>query len=340
MAKRVSSRSKNRERRNNRPGNKLHLVFVIAILIVAVARFSSETVVPIMETTWKSEAKPRLFSLYEAAGLRILSLVIPDFGYAELQFEDLTDTDDGQNHIDTVADHLDTETVEDNIQVGDLLKPLNNPISQEPRIIRPVSKTSPGTVDVIIYHTHTTESFVPSSGRDFTDDLTLTVVRLGEELAEILEKEYGITVVHDKTIHDIPRTPAYNKALPTVTNLVEEYPEAKLVIDLHRDGQIRSLTTTQLNGETIAKVMLVVGKRNNPSWQQNAKASNFLHHNLERIAAGLSRGVREYSVDYNQHVHPGAVLIEVGGNLNSLEETLRTIPYLAKSLSELVNSGL
>lgn len=188
---------------------------------------------------------------------------------------------------------------------------------------------------VLIYHAHTTESFVPSSGERFTVDLSQTVAVLGHELKTILERDYGVSVIHDDTIHDMLRSTAYQKARPTAQKRIEDNPEIKVVVDLHRDGVARRVTTANINGHDVGKILLVVGS-GHKEWQQNLSVATSLNDNLQRIAPGISRGLKERNLTYNQDLHPGALLVEVGGHENSLEEVRRTLPYLAKALAELI----
>lgn len=186
---------------------------------------------------------------------------------------------------------------------------------------------------VIIYHSHTTESFVPTSGKTYMEDLNQTVVRAAEELAYYLERDYGVRVVHNREIHDIPRAEAYVKSADTVKGLVKKYPEAALVIDLHRDGVAREATTTVMNGEELGRTLLIVGT-NHSRWKQNYGFALKLHEKSEELFPGLSRGIREKSFPYNQEVHPRAVLLEIGGHLNTLEEVLRTSRCLAEIIGD------
>ena len=62
---------------------------------------------------------------------------------------------------------------------------------------------------VLILHTHATESYLPTSeGNYHSKDESNTVRDVGNILATALEKE-GISVVHDKTLHDYP---SYNSS--------------------------------------------------------------------------------------------------------------------------------
>jgi stage II sporulation protein P len=206
---------------------------------------------------------------------------------------------------------------------------------QIPRIIVPAQATPRvARGRVIVYHTHTTESFVPTSGQRFTEDLEMTVARLGEELARLLEREHNLEVVHNREVHDLVRSTSYEVALGTLRMLLGTYPDAALVIDLHRDGVDRKITTARIDGQNAGRILFVVGSRH-PNWQENYQKAMFLHEALEQLAPGLSRGVRERPLVYNQHLHPGSLLIEVGGHENSLEEVMRTLPYLASALAGL-----
>ena len=84
--------------------------------------------------------------------------------------------------------------------------------------------------DIMIFHTHTCESYTPTeqyqydaTGTFRTTDLNYTVSRVGDELEKYLVN-YGYTVVHDKTYHDYPAyTGSYNRSLVTVQNLLSTY---------------------------------------------------------------------------------------------------------------------
>ena len=92
--------------------------------------------------------------------------------------------------------------------------------------------------DIMIFHTHTCESYTPTeqyqydaTGTFRTTDLNYTVSRVGDELEKYLVN-YGYTVVHDKTYHDYPAyTGSYNRSLVTVQNLLSTYQNTDVVID-------------------------------------------------------------------------------------------------------------
>ena len=60
--------------------------------------------------------------------------------------------------------------------------------------------------------------------------------KYGDELEECL-KQYGKTVVHDKTYHDYPSyNGSYDRSLTTLSNVIKANQDAEIAIDLHRDA--------------------------------------------------------------------------------------------------------
>ena len=138
---------------------------------------------------------------------------------------------------------------------------------------------------VIIYHTHTCESYTPSDAYNYemtgayrTTDLNYTVSRVGDELEKYLIG-YGKTVVHDKTYHDYPAyNGSYGRSLKTMTGVLENNQDAEITIDLHRDAVGSSNTygpTVKIGDEVCAQVMFVIGSDGSglyhPNWRENLK---------------------------------------------------------------------
>ena len=69
-----------------------------------------------------------------------------------------------------------------------------------------------------------------------TTDLNFTVSRVGDELEECL-KQYGKTVIHDKTYHDYPSyNGSYDRSVKTLQGIIDANNDAEIAIDLHRDA--------------------------------------------------------------------------------------------------------
>ena len=97
--------------------------------------------------------------------------------------------------------------------------------------------------DIMIFHTHTCESYTPTenytyeeSGTFRTTDLNFSVSRVGDALSDQL-LSYGFNVTHDKTYHDYPAySGSYGRSQATVENLLVSHPGTDIIIDLHRDA--------------------------------------------------------------------------------------------------------
>jgi stage II sporulation protein P len=348
-----SVRGKKRWNRRNRTGRVFIMLMMSLLLLTGAVRHLSKAAVPVMAGTTGARNFFLLLPDRQAVLLNILGQVIPGFEQPAPTGNSYNDANgEGGTGLLAVSrfDPRDPKRIL-SAQIpymGDVqpaVQPLLRQVNDVPeneddqrKIIIP-SRTvyGPGDGKVVIYHTHTTESFVPTSGKKFTEDLNLTVAKLGDELASILLETYGIPVVHNSQIHDIPRSTSYEKALPTVKSLLEENPDTKILIDLHRDGVDRKISTAQINGQNMGKILFVVGS-SHPRWQENYQKALFLHNALEEMAPGISRGVRERPLVYNQHVHPGALLIEMGGHENSLVEAQRVLPLLARAIDLLYNN--
>lgn len=184
----------------------------------------------------------------------------------------------------------------------------------------------------LVHHTHATESFVPTSGVTYTTEEDYNVVRLGRELVNLLSKQYGLPLIHECGIYDLPRVQAYEKSRPVVQKILSEHSQMDFVIDLHRDGVRRELTTTVINGDTIGRILIVVGSRH-PQWESNYIFALRLQRELETVAPGLSRGILKQRFGYNQDLHPNSLIIEVGGHENTMEEARLAVPFLAEALA-------
>lgn len=202
---------------------------------------------------------------------------------------------------------------------------------------------------VLIYHTHTTESYVlkeedldKKGVASFNTNPKYNVVRVGEELARYLKK-YGIETLHNGTVHDKKRDAAYGVAINTLQSYIKSYPSIKVVIDIHRDAVEASKpklrVVKKINGKNAAQVMFVMGTNDllpHPQWEENLKFALKVQQKLNEKYPGLARPVWIVGKRYNQHVSDQAVLIEVGGDGNLLSECLESTKYLAEALNEVM----
>ncbi len=205
---------------------------------------------------------------------------------------------------------------------------------------------------VLIMHTHATESFMSSDSTYYTSsfsprsrDNSKNMIKIGQKVAEILNLN-GIKTLHDKTLHDYPEyTGSYSRAKSTINWYLKNYPSIKVVLDLHRDsaasGDDKIKLATKINGKKAAQVMLVMGSQTgsvsgHPKWQENLKLAFRLQQKLEQNYPTLARPLMLASKLYNQNLTTGSLLIEFGTDANSLSEACYSAELVGKTISQVL----
>lgn len=223
-------------------------------------------------------------------------------------------------------------------------------INKEPEI----NITCTDKPQVLIIHTHTSESYLMRDQGFFyesfyprTTDNNKNVVRVGNEIAQQLINS-GINVIHDLTAHDTPTyNGSYSRAAKTINKNLQENPSIQVVIDVHRDsmgsretGKVKPTCT--VNGQKAAQLMIISGCDKDgtlgfPDWQKNLRLSLRLQKYCESMFPGITRPLNFSCVKYNMNITPGSLLVEIGSDVNTLEEAVYTGSMLGKSLSNLLS---
>lgn len=240
-------------------------------------------------------------------------------------------------------------TIIRNEQTGN--KPEDNnttaPVVVAAQVYNPkIKKTlNPAKPEVLIYHSHTTETYSPYG--TYIEDESKNMVSVGEVIAKDLENNYGIATIHDKTIHNIElQALAYSKSAKTLDMYLNKYKDFKLIIDLHRDSVTdRAAIATKLNNNNLARFMFVIGV-GNPNKEKNIAVSKELSKISQSLFPGLIRGGNsgDYGLFYhkkgtkfNQQKSGNAVLIELGSQTNTLDEAKASGLYLSRIIAEYIN---
>lgn len=204
--------------------------------------------------------------------------------------------------------------------------------------------------NIIIYHTHTCESYTPTeknnyvaSGNFRTIDLNYSVARVGTELTNSLNGA-GFNVIHDMTYHDYPAyTGSYSRSLNTIKNILTNKQKAELIIDLHRDalGNMSAYApSVQINNDVAAQLMFVIGTDGgglkHQDWLYNFKLAIKIQEKAEEMYPGLFKPLILRNSRYNQHVSKGACIIEVGATGNTIEQCNTSMKYLGKVIEEVM----
>ena len=200
---------------------------------------------------------------------------------------------------------------------------------------------------VLVYHTHTCESYEREPGQDYlesepwrTEDQRYSVARVGEELCLAL-RTLGVEAVHDTTNHEPPAlNTAYARSLETLAAYEAAGERFDLLVDLHRDAWVEGegANTVETAAGPAARVLFLIGQGEGfsvkPDTEANARFALLSADRLNAGQPGICRGVLEKSGRYNQHMGGTAVLVEVGNNRNTLSEALRAVPWLAQALAD------
>ena len=111
-----------------------------------------------------------------------------------------------------------------------------------------LEELTPKEIKVLIYCTHTSESYADGKADSEGRGQVLTVAH---HLAAVLDGEYGIGAVVSDTVHDHPDWyQSYANSGKTAEAMIAQYPEASLIIDLHRDSGLKKEDTTiTVNGK-------------------------------------------------------------------------------------------
>ena len=287
----------------------------------------------------------------------ITKILEMELGYIKLKKEDNTqaETPTSNKKLEEAQTGVDTEVVDSGIEnkftntYGSVQIKNGTKYDLTEDILTPNFELT-NKKDIIIYHTHTCESYTPTENYNYeqtgtyrTTDLNYTVARVGDELTDYLTN-YGYNVVHDKTYHDYPAyTGSYSRSMDTITNIMNNGTNAQMIIDLHRDAvgsNSNYAPKVKIGEEYAAQLMFVIGTdgggMEHPNWQRNLKFAVAVQQKANEMYPGLFKPIILRNSRYNQNVSDAATIIEVGATGNTMEECLTSMKYLSKVFSEIV----
>ncbi len=197
---------------------------------------------------------------------------------------------------------------------------------------------------VYIYNSHQTEQYQNGNLAPYTIDTT--VLLASKILKEYLEDEGIGVIVEEQNVADklkslnLKYNSSYKVARMFLESIVIEHPSLTYFIDLHRDSSKYENTVTEINGEKYARILFVIGEENE-NYAVNYAMAEKLRTKLETFDKKLVRGILKKSGPgvngvYNQDFSPNAILIEVGGQYNSISEVNNTLQVLAKAFVEYI----
>ncbi|MBR5203157.1 MAG: stage II sporulation protein P [Clostridia bacterium] len=203
---------------------------------------------------------------------------------------------------------------------------------------------------VLIYHTHTTETYELLERNFYTNERNIrsqnlgeNMVRVGEEICKVLE-EKGYKTIHDKTIYDETLSGAYERSRKNISKILKENPSIQIALDVHRgsiyqkDGS-KIKVVTEISGRKSAQILLITGCEDGnvtdfPNWQKNLTFALNLQEKLKNNNEKLVQPLMLCSRKYNMDLIPCALSIEIGTDANTLSEAVYSAELFANSLAD------
>jgi stage II sporulation protein P len=195
-----------------------------------------------------------------------------------------------------------------------------------------------------IYNSHPTENYSNSSLEAFS--INPTVVTADYILQEYLENNGLKSLVETRSVAQILKENnwkygySYKASRLLLESAYQKNNSLMYFIDIHRDSAKKTVTTLNDNGLNYARLMFVVGKEYN-TYEKNYQFAKTLNTMIDSKIPGLSRGVLLKSGPgvngvYNQDFNENCMLIEIGGQDNTIDEINNTIKVLADVISEYI----
>lgn len=191
-----------------------------------------------------------------------------------------------------------------------------------------------------IYNTHQTEGYQKSNNASY--NITPSVLMASYILRETLN-DLGIpSMVETNDIAELLRVHSwkysysYAASKILLEDAIKKNQTLTYFIDLHRDSMSYDITTTTIEDKKYAKVLFVIGK-DHPNYEKNLKMAEKINDYIKEKYPSLTRGISQKGGSgvngiYNQNISPNAILIELGGQYNTITEVNNTLSILADAI--------
>lgn len=195
---------------------------------------------------------------------------------------------------------------------------------------------------IYIYNTFQTDKYKSNYYNSYNINSVITQADLIlqeylklEGINAMVELESVAKVLKD---NNIMYANSYKGSRILLENAKKDNSTLKYFLDIQMSDYERSVTTISIDDISYAKILFVVGT-DNINYETNQRLANLLNEILlkenKEISRGVSlRGGSGYQGVYNQDFDVNALLIQVGGKENSIDEVNRTMRILAKVLKK------
>jgi stage II sporulation protein P len=287
------------------------LIFALLLLLLA----------PVAQADDWFEPNPGYYTLVDEKGEELTVMA------REISVDDEYVSGDNKHYIVTKVDK-DKKTAYTKL-LGEITLPVLEPAD-------PIAVAQQEKGTILLYCTHNSESYVPSDGKESIKG-NGGIYDVAESFQKNLEAK-GINAVFSKEKHDPHDAGAYRRSRQTAVKLIKENMPVRAVFDIHRDAVPKSHYVTEVDGQDMSKVRIVIGRRN-----QNRKANEELAYKIKAVAdknyPGLIKDIFMGKGSYNQELSPRSLLFEMGTFENSKEAAQKSTAYLADVVAKAMYGG-
>lgn len=195
-----------------------------------------------------------------------------------------------------------------------------------------------------LFNTHQKEAYYTNNILEY--NITPTVLMASYIMKEKFN-DLGIkTIVEETDITGILHANSwqykysYDASKMLIKSIKEKDPSLKYFVDIHRDSSKRYKTITEIDNLIYARVLFVVGLEHD-NYEKNLEIATNLNNLITSKYPTLSRGIYKKSGAgvngiYNQDLSPNMVLLELGGQYNSIDEVNNTINLIVPIISDYI----
>ena len=202
--------------------------------------------------------------------------------------------------------------------------------------------------EIYIYNSHQTEEYKASNFAEYSVSPTVMVASyiMQEKL-----KEDGInSLVEERSISDYLKANnkkyvySYEASRSYMETSKQNNPSLKYFIDVHRDSLTRDKTTTEINGKSYVKILFLIGLEN-PNFEKNLEFTTKINDKINELYPGLSKGIYKKGGEgvngvYNQDFSPTTILVEFGGNENTIDEVFNSTVAFTKAFESVIKESV
>lgn len=198
---------------------------------------------------------------------------------------------------------------------------------------------------IYLYNTHQTEKY-------FQGNLSYkpTIVHASKYLKEKFDNSGLFTILENKNVSEVldkngwSYGSSYRVSRSFLEDTLNNNPSIKYLFDIHRDAGSHDYTTLCVNDKCYAKLLFLIGLEN-PNYMENQKYAEELSKRVNLKLKGLSKGIlqkqgKKVNGIYNQDYSNRTILIEVGGENNTMNEVYNSLDILSEVLIDYIKEEI